>query len=241
MKNKVLIIIPAYNEEENIVTVVETLRSEYNQYDYIVVDDGSRDRTASICREHGYHLMSLPVNLGLAGAVQAGMKYAWINGYDVALQFDADGQHKPEYIRPMLDSLNQGFDIVIGSRFLEKKKPATLRMVGSRMISAAIRVTTGKKITDPTSGMRMYSRRIIQEMATQINCAPEPDTVCFFIRRGARVNEVQVEMQERMAGSSYLNLTRSAGYMLRMGISILIMQWFRGTSQFYDDDTRRHT
>lgn len=232
---KTLVIIPAYNEEDNIVRVVENLRKNYTQFDYVVVNDGSADRTAQLCREHGYRLVSLPVNLGLAGAVQAGMKYAMQNDYDAAIQFDADGQHRPEFIQPMLDRLAQGCDVVIGSRFVTEKKPASLRMAGSFLISAALLLTTGKKIKDPTSGMRIYNRRMIREMATQINCAPEPDTISYFIRRGARVEEVQVTMDERVAGTSYLNLTRSMGYMLRMGISILLMQWFRGGKQFHEE------
>lgn len=175
------------------------------------------------------------MNLGLAGAVQAGMKYAMQHGYDAALQFDADGQHRPEYIQLMLERLNQGFDIVIGSRFVTEKKELTLRMLGSFLISNAIRLTTGKMIKDPTSGMRIYNRRMLCEMATQLNCAPEPDTISYWIRRGARVDEIQVKMDERMAGTSYLNLPRSIGYMLRMGISILLVQWFRGGEKFREE------
>lgn len=232
---RLLVIIPAYNEEENIVPVVDYLKKNYPQFDYVVVNDGSRDHTADLCRENGYRLVNLPVNLGLAGAVQAGMKYAMQHGYDAALQFDADGQHRPEYIQLMLERLNQGFDIVIGSRFVTEKKELTLRMLGSFLISNAIRLTTGKIIKDPTSGMRIYNRRMLCEMATQLNCAPEPDTISYWIRRGARVDEIQVKMDERMAGTSYLNLPRSIGYMLRMGISILLVQWFRGGEKFREE------
>lgn len=232
---RLLVIIPAYNEEENIVPVVDHLKKNYPQFDYVVVNDGSRDHTADLCRENGYRLVNLPVNLGLAGAVQAGMKYAMQHGYDAALQFDADGQHRPEYIQLMLERLNQGFDIVIGSRFVTEKKELTLRMLGSFLISNAIRLTTGKMIKDPTSGMRIYNRRMLCEMATQLNCAPEPDTISYWIRRGARVDEIQVKMDERMAGTSYLNLPRSIGYMLRMGISILLVQWFRGGEKFREE------
>ncbi len=232
---RLLVIIPAYNEEENIVPVVDYLKKNYPQFDYVVVNDGSRDHTADLCRENGYRLVNLPVNLGLAGAVQAGMKYAMQHGYDAALQFDADGQHRPEYIQLMLERLNQGFDIVIGSRFVTEKKELTLRMLGSFLISNAIRLTTGKMIKDPTSGMRIYNRRMLCEMATQLNCAPEPDTISYWIRRGARVDEIQVKMDERMAGTSYLNLPRSIGYMLRMGISILLVQWFRGGEKFREE------
>lgn len=229
---KILLIIPAYNEQESIVPVIEHLTANFPQYEYVIVNDGSRDDTARICREHGYHMVDQPINLGLAGAVQTGMKYAWMNDFDAAIQFDADGQHLPEYIEPMAGKLREGYDIVIGSRFVTQKKPLTLRMVGSHLISLAIRLTTGQRIADPTSGMRIYNRRMIREMAMEINCAPEPDTIAYLIRRGARVGEVQVEMRERIAGSSYLNLFRSMLYMVQMAFSILIVQWFRGKNQF---------
>ena len=121
--SKLLIVIPAYNEEESIVSVVEELTTHYPQYDYVVVNDGSRDKTAAVCRAHGYRLIDLPVNLGLAGAFQTGLRYAAENDYDCAMQLDADGQHKPEFIAPMLEALEEGNDIVIGSRFLTVKSP----------------------------------------------------------------------------------------------------------------------
>ena len=200
--SKLLIVIPAHNEEANIVQVVEELTHGYPQYDYVVVNDGSRDKTAALCRAHGYRLIDLPVNLGLAGAFQTGLRFAAENGYDCAMQMDADGQHKPEYIAPMLAALEEGNDIVIGSRFLTVKKPKTLRMLGSYIISWSIRLTTGRAICDPTSGMRM-------------------------VKNGATVKEVQVEMGERMAGQSYLTFWRSVQYMVKMSISILLIQWFR--------------
>lgn len=227
----VLIIIPAYNESENIVWVVENLRRVCPQFDYVVVNDGSSDRTAEICRQHGYHLLSLPVNLGLAGAFQTGMRYAYMYDYDAAIQFDADGQHQAEYIEPMAEKLSRGYDIVIGSRFLVGKKPHTARMAGSRLLTWTIRVTTGCRITDPTSGMRIYSRRMIREFATQINHPPEPDTVSYLIKRGAKVAEIQVKMNKRRSGESYLSFSRSIGYMARMGISILLVQPFRGSAR----------
>lgn len=122
MRNKVLVIIPAYNEEANIEMVVGELEEKYPQYDYLVVNDGSTDRTEEICREHGYNLLDLPVNLGLAGCFQAGMKYAYYRKYAYAIQFDGDGQHRPEYIEPMMQKMKEGYDIVIGSRFVNQKK-----------------------------------------------------------------------------------------------------------------------
>ena len=225
--SKLLIVIPAYNEEGNIVHVVNELVAHYPQYDYVVVNDGSRDHTAALCRQNGFRLIDLPVNLGLAGAFQTGLRYAAENGYDCALQFDADGQHKPEYIQSMLDELESGADIVIGSRFLTVKKPKSLRMLGSYLISWAIRLTTGQAICDPTSGMRMFNRRMVEEFALNLNYGPEPDTISYLIKNGAVVREIQVQMGERLTGTSYLNFTRSIQYMLKMGLSILLIQWFR--------------
>lgn len=225
--SKLLIVIPAYNEADNIVRVVQDLIDHYPQYDYVVVNDGSRDRTAALCRAHGFKLIDLPVNLGLAGAFQTGLRYAAENGYDCALQFDGDGQHQPRFIAPMLKLLEGGADIVIGSRFITVKKPKSLRMLGSYLISWAIRLTTGRAICDPTSGMRMYSRRMLEEFAQNLNYGPEPDTISYLIKNGAVVRELQVEMSPRAGGESYFNFARSVEYMLKMGLSILLIQWFR--------------
>ena len=224
---KCLVIIPAYNEEENIVRVVENLKNNYPMYDYIVINDGSSDSTAKICRKNGYELVDLPVNLGLAGAFQTGLKYAYRNGYDYAIQFDADGQHRPEFIGPMLDKIQEGYDIVIGSRFVTEKKPHSLRMLGSNLISMAMKLTTGRRVKDPTSGMRLFNKKMIAEFALNMNYGPEPDTVSYLLKQGATIAEVQVEMDERIAGESYLNLTKSMMYMLRMLLSILLIQNFR--------------
>ena len=230
---KLLIVIPAYNEEGSIERVVDDLIQNYPQYDSVVVNDGSRDRTAAICRSRGYRLIDLPVNLGLAGAFQTGLRYAAEHGYDCAMQLDADGQHLPRYIAPMLEELEAGADIVIGSRFITVLKPRTLRMVGSYLISWAIRLTTGQPICDPTSGMRMFNRRLLEEFAQNLNYGPEPDTISYLIKNGAVVKEVQVEMAERTAGESYLNFARSVQYMVKMGLSILHIQWFRKRDTTY--------
>lgn len=224
---KTLLIVPAYNEEENIVRVCTNIRDNYPQYDFVVVNDGSKDRTLELCRQNEFPVISLPVNLGLAGAFQTGMKYAYRNGYDYAVQFDADGQHLPEYIGDMLKEMQKGKDIVIGSRFVAEKKPFTLRMIGSHLLAFTIRLTTGFKIKDPTSGMRIFNRETIKEFAEKINYGPEPDTIAYMIKKGKHVSEVQVKMKERIAGESYLNFTRSMLYMLRMMISLIFIQNFR--------------
>ncbi len=224
---RTLLIIPAYNEEGSLASTIESLKASSFDGDYLVINDGSKDRTAEICRENEYPFLDLPVNLGLAGAFQAGMKYAYRHHYDCAIQFDADGQHLPEYI-PLLEKAVQENDIAIGSRFVTKKKPSSMRMLGSNLIEAAIKLTTGETIKDPTSGMRAFNGRMIEQMAKGLNFGPEPDTVSYLIKRAdAKVVEVSVEMAERTAGESYLNLGNSAKYMLRMTVSILFMQVIR--------------
>lgn len=224
---KTLLIIPAYNEEESLKGTVDSVIREAPSVDFLIVNDGSSDGTVRVCRENGYPFLDLPTNLGLAGAFQSGMKYAYRHGYDCAIQFDADGQHLPEYIEPMVKALENA-DIVIGSRFAEANKPRSMRMLGSNLIGAAIKLTTGQTVKDPTSGMRAFNKRMIAVMANGLNCGPEPDTVSYLMKRaGARVIEVPVEMAERTAGESYLNPWRSSVYMVRMSISILFIQFFR--------------
>lgn len=224
---ELLIIIPAYNEALNIVRVVEELVKNYPQYDYVVVNDGSLDDTAEICKKQGYNLLNLPVNLGLAGAFQAGLKYAYRKGYQYVIQYDGDGQHRAEYIGELLQTAKEGYDVVIGSRFVTDKKPFTARMIGSRVISTLMYLTSRVKIQDSTSGMRMFGPRIIRTLALNLNYGPEPDTISYLIKCGAKVKEVQVEMDERIAGESYLNFVRSLKYMIQMTVSILFVQAFR--------------
>ncbi len=223
-----ILIIPAYNEGKSIERVVRNVQENFPQYDYIVVNDGSTDNTAKVCMRNGFNFLDLPENVGLSGAFQAGMKYAYYNGYDCAVQYDGDGQHDARYIADMVDFMEQGdYDIVIGSRFVEKKKPKTLRMLGSNLISAAIKLTTRCTVKDPTSGMRLYNRRMMKRHARMYEFGPEPDTLAFLARSGAKIGEVQVEMLERTAGESYLNFARSMRYMTRMCMSIFFIQWFR--------------
>jgi hypothetical protein len=154
------------------------------------------------------------------------MIYAKENGYEYALQFDGDGQHDPKYIAKMVEAMEE-CDICIGSRFVDKKKPKSLRMLGSNLIEFIIRLTTGARIKDPTSGMRMFNRATLKIMAKTADYGPEPDTIAHLIRSGAKVKEIQVEMMERTAGKSYLNFSRSIKYMTHMFFSIIFIQWFR--------------
>jgi glycosyltransferase involved in cell wall biosynthesis len=221
------VIIPAYNEAASVVRVVHGLEAACPGLSYVVVNDGSGDATPTICREQGFPLLDQCTNLGLTGAFGTGVRYAVRHGYDAVVQFDGDGQHRPEFIPSMLAKIADGYDIVIGSRFITNRKPHNLRMVGSAFIAGAIRATTGTRLTDPTSGMRAYSHRVMEAFATQANMTPEPDTVSHLIRSGARACEVPVRMDERQAGVSYLNAGTSVKYMLRMAVSILVVQPFR--------------
>ena len=227
--NKVLLIIPAYNEAENIERVVDNIINNFPQYDYVIINDGSKDATRKICKNRGYNLLDLPINLGLAGAVQSGMKYANYHGYDYVVQIDGDGQHMPEYIEKMLEEMEQtSCDIVIGSRYKTESKPINLRMIGSQIITFAIFATTkGKYIGDVTSGMRLFNKSMIKRFGYQINYGPEPDTLAYLINCGIKIEEVQVEMQERIAGTSYLNIGNSVRYMVQMLFAIIVFQWFR--------------
>ncbi|HFI0143645.1 TPA: glycosyltransferase family 2 protein [Streptococcus suis] len=226
-KSDTLIIIPAYNEEGSIEAVVRNLEMNFQEFDYVVVNDGSKDATSEICHRNGFNIIDLPVNLGLTGAVQTGFKYAYKMDYEQAVQFDGDGQHLPEYVGDLVAEIQKGQDCVIGSRFVSEPKNNSLRMLGNRLISWSIKLTTGQTITDPTSGMRMFNKDLIKDFALNVNYTPEPDTISFLIRQGYKIKEVQVKMLERQAGQSYLTLSRSIKYMIHMFISILLIQNFR--------------
>lgn len=226
---KILIIIPAYNEAENIERVVDNLIENYPQYDYVIINDGSTDDTRKVCARRGYNLLDLPINVGLSGAIKSGMRYANYYGYDYVLQLDGDGQHDPKYIEDLQKCMEQtGADIVIGSRFKTKRKPLNSRMVGSQLITMAIYLTTrGKYIGDVTSGMRLFNKKMIKRFGYDMHYSPEPDTLAYLLNCGVKIEEVQVEMHERIAGVSYLNFKSSAWYMMKMMFSIFLFQWVR--------------
>jgi glycosyltransferase involved in cell wall biosynthesis len=224
---RILAIVPCYNEALSLINTIDGLKEKVPFIDFIVVDDGSEDNTRTLCVENGYPVISLPFNLGLAAAVQTGMRYAFINGYDMAMQFDGDGQHLPEYISDMVRlMIETSADIVVGSRYITRRKRG-LRGAGSLYLKLAVKITTGKTLTDPTSGLRLYNRSMIKILAQQINCGPEPDTLVFLMNRGAKVLETPVTMQPRAVGKSYLNVIGAFNYMARMLVSIMIVQWFR--------------
>lgn len=220
---KVLIIIPAYNEAQNIEkTVKDVIENTY--YDYVVVNDCSKDNTKEVCVKNNYNILSLPINYGLTSGIQLGMKYAYHNGYDIAIQFDGDGQHQAKYLKNLVKSIELGNNIAIGSRFVTEKKPKSMRMLGSRFLGLAIKITTGKTIKDPTSGMRAYDKNAIEQFVKNTSLTPEPDTLVYMLKKGMKIQEVQVEMKDREFGESYLKPLKSVKYMINMFFSILFIR-----------------
>lgn len=221
---KVLIIIPAYNEAKNIEKTVKDV-VENTDYDYIVINDCSRDNTQEVCEKNNFNVMSLPVNYGLTSGIQLGMKYAYKNGYDIVIQFDGDGQHQAKYLKKLVKEIeDNNADVAIGSRFINEKKPFSMRMMGSRIISYFIKLITWKKITDPTSGMRAYGKKAIIEFNNNASLTPEPDTIVYMLKKKMKIKEIQVQMKDREFGESYLNPIRSIKYMMNMVFSIVFIR-----------------
>ena len=222
---KVLIIVPAYNEALNIEKTIKDVKNNANQYDYVIINDCSKDNTKEICEKNEFNVISLPVNYGLTSGIQIGMKYALKKDYDIAIQFDGDGQHQAKYLKDLVEKIEkENIDISIGSRFATKKKPISTRMLGSSIIEFFIKITTGKTIKDTTSGMRAYNKKAIWEFNRNASLTPEPDTLVYMMKKGLKVKEVQVEMKDREFGESYLNPIKSVKYMINMICSIIFIR-----------------
>lgn len=227
---RVLVIIPAYNEELNIERVVTNLKQIINKskdyINYIVVDDGSVDGTFEICKKNNFNVIHLVHNLGIGGCVQTGYKYAYDNNYDVAIQFDGDGQHDVNYIIKLIEEIKKGTDLVIGSRFignLSKFKSSGTRRIGIKILSFLIKLCTGKNIYDPTSGFRATNKNIIKLFCQNYPPEyPEPTSTVKLITEGYKVSEIPVEMHERKFGTSSIKPLKSIYYMFNVGISIII-------------------
>ena len=226
MEIKSIVIIPAYNEEKSIVKTVQDICEHAPEFDYVIINDCSTDHTLSVCREHHLHVLNLPVNLGIGGAVQTGFLYAYKNGYDYAIQFDGDGQHDAKYLQEMRDyMIEQNADMLIGSRFLEKEgfQSTGMRRFGIRYFSALIKLLTGQKITDPTSGMRMINRDILAMYSESYpKDYPEPESVVTIINSGKKVMEYPVIMRKRMEGTSSISPLKSVYYMIKVSLAIFL-------------------
>ena len=231
-KNKVLLIIPAYNEQENILNTYNTI-IDYNKkngtdYDVIVINDGSTDNTAKILEENSIPHIDLIHNLGIGGAVQTGYKYAYNNDYDIAVQFDGDGQHDINYVKDIIKPIiDNKCDMCIGSRFISKEtkgfKSTPARRVGISIISFNIKLKTKKKIYDTTSGFRAINRDIIKLFADYYSTEyPEPISTVRVINHGYKVLEIPVVMRERQGGTSSIGSWKKAYYMINVILSILL-------------------
>ena len=223
---KKIVIIPAYNEISNIRTTVQDILDHAPGFDYVIINDCSQDGTMRFCTEQGMNIINLPVNLGIGGAVQTGYLYAWRNGYDVAVQFDGDGQHDASYLGEMADFLQeQQADMVIGSRYIKKEgfQSSGIRQFGIRYFSALIRLVTGRRVTDPTSGMRMVNRDVMKIYSEDYPVDyPEPESVVMILRMGKKVSEIPVIMRERQGGVSSISPRKAVYYMIKVTLAILM-------------------
>lgn len=223
---KKIVIIPAYNEISNIRTTVQDILDHAPGFDYVIINDCSQDGTMRFCTEQGMNIINLPVNLGIGGAVQTGYLYAWRNGYDVAVQFDGDGQHDASYLGEMADFLQaQQADMVIGSRYIKKEgfQSSGIRQFGIRYFSALIKLLTGKRVTDPTSGMRMVNRDVMKIYSEDYPVDyPEPESVVAILRMGKKVSEIPVIMRERQGGVSSISPRKAVYYMIKVTLAILM-------------------
>lgn len=223
---KKLVIIPAYNEEKSLERTIKDIKENAPEFDYIIVNDCSTDETLELCREKRFSYLNLPVNLGIGGAVQTGYRYAYYHGYDIAVQFDGDGQHDASFLNQMAEVLNKtGADMVIGSRFIDKKgfQSSVLRRMGIKYFSILIKILTGKIITDPTSGMRMINRKLLKKFTEEYpKDYPEPESVVTALSEKYKVTEIPVIMNEREAGVSSISLRSGVYYMIKVSFAIIV-------------------
>ena len=228
-EQRVLIIVPAYREEKNIQSVLFELKHLAPQYDVLVIDDGSKDRTSEMCASLKCHLIKHPFNMGYGVSIQTGYKYAWEKGYDVVVQVDGDDQHDPAFIASLLEGLNQGdADVVVGSRFLDN--PGCdwpwLRRLGIGLFSGLVGMITGQKVTDSTSGFQALNRKAFGYFSKLDNFPydyPDADTLLTLYFAGLKFKEVPVVMRERKFGQSMTAGLASMVYVAKMFISILIV------------------
>lgn len=226
IKLRKLVIIPAYNESASIVNTVNDIKKNAPDFDYVVINDHSKDNTLQVCKDAGLNVIDLPLNLGIGGAVQTGYLYACQNGYDIAVQFDGDGQHDAKYLNEMAETLvKEQADMVIGSRFIEKEgfQSSFTRRLGIRYFTFLIKILTGQKITDPTSGYRMCNRKIIELFAGNYpKDYPEPETTTWILRKKLKVLEIPVIMRAREEGVSSISFKKSFYYMFKVTMAIII-------------------
>lgn len=223
---KRLVIIPAYNEAGCIVNTVRDIQEKAPSFDHLVVNDCSRDDTQRLLEENHINHVNLPINTGIGGAVQTGYLYAKRYGYDIVIQVDGDGQHDAQFLEKMADIIEkENQDMLIGSRFIEKEgfQSSFLRRLGIRYFTVLIKLLTKKTITDPTSGMRMVNRRVVEYFAEEYpKDYPEPETVVSILKKGMSVKEIPVEMKARQAGVSSISPKKSVYYMIKVSLAVFM-------------------
>ena len=223
---KILIMIPAYNEELNIERVVNNLIDNFPQYDYVVINDGSTDRTEEILKKRHYNFVSLPANLGIGGAIQTGYLYAYRHGYDIAVQLDGDGQHDPKYIKDVIQPIQDDrADYVVGSRFVtgEGFQSTGARRTGIRFLSGLIQLLCSQKVRDVTSGFRAVRWQSIRAFSAHYPTDyPEPEAIMDAAMRRERIAEVPVVMRERLHGASSIRIRQSFYYMIKVTLDIIV-------------------
>lgn len=223
---KCLIIIPAFNEAENIEKVVNNLIENYPMYDYVIINDGSSDNTKKLCEKNGYQILNLPINMGIGGAVQTGYRYAEENDYDIAVQIDGDGQHDVAFLADMIAMIEAGHtDVVIGSRFVEREgfQSSHMRRAGINFLSCLGWMLTGVRVKDITSGYRAVNRKFIKIFAEDYpSDYPEPEAMVIAAVYGGRIKEYPVIMRERENGESSITLKKSFYYMVKVTLAMII-------------------
>ena len=228
MSKKILIIIPAYNEEKNIVKTVDKIKNYKNvKLDYIVINDGSTDNTKAVMDENNIDYIDLPFNLGIGAAVQTGYKYAFYKGYDIAIQFDGDGQHDINSVESLINPIiKETFDMVVGSRYIDNTsqfKSTLSRRFGIKVISGLIYLLSRKRLKDVTSGYRAVNKKIIERFANNYpHDFPEPITNYRLLKMGFKVKEVGANMFEREGGTSSIHAFKSIYYMFNVCLSIVL-------------------
>lgn len=230
-QKKICIVIPCYNESASILTVVQSLRTVFPEAQYLFINDASSDHTERILQgiaADNITVISLPVNLGIGGAVQTGLLYAEENGFDYAVKFDGDGQHLASEIKDILSPILSGeADLVIGSRFLNPDygfKSTFMRRLGICIFRVLSCLLTGQLVTDNTSGFRAYNRRALQFAARYYPAFdyPEPEEIILFLKNNYRVKEVPVAMAERAGGKSSINQLKAVYYMIKVTFSVMM-------------------
>jgi glycosyltransferase involved in cell wall biosynthesis len=223
---KVLVIIPAFNEEKSLTTLISNIKLNLPKCDILIVNDCSTDNTKHIRFEYKVIRIDLPINLGIGGAVQTGYKYAYENDYDIAIQVDGDGQHDCYYLKDLIDQIKNGTDLCIGSRYINKIgfQSTTLRRIGIRYFSKLIKLVCGQLITDPTSGFRACNKSIIELFATNYpQDFPEPETLVRVKKKGFKINEIPVVMNHRVFGKSSIDLKKSIYYMIKVSLAVCLI------------------